>query len=851
MKISTLATALICFFCPPVGEAQSTGSPDSVWEIISDISSVEKTTNLKLAESYDLYALKNYDSLFSRLLAAPRRFNQTEDQQIIMSLPLANGRLERFKVLYAPVMATPLAAKYPDIRSYTLIGIDKAYLRAKIDFGPHGFHAMIIDPISGTTFVNPYNLESSVYYVFNKKDYPSPEIPFRCEFQDILPLSGNKKSLAGDCELREYRLALACTGEYATFHGGTVALALAAMNVSMNRVNGIFEADAGITMTLIANNDQIIYLNGATDPYSNGNGGAMLGQNQTNCDNVIGSANYDIGHVFSTGGGGVAVLRSPCNSSHKAKGVTGLSSPVGDPFDVDYVSHEMGHQYGGYHTQNNNCNRTNAHAYEPGSASTIMGYAGICSPNVQNNSDPYFHATSIGSFADFVTNGSTGGSCDNVLSTANNQPIADAGLDYTIPISTPFTLTGIGTDADGDTLTYCWEQFDNQISTQPPSPTSTGGPSFRSLLPKLSPSRDFPDMGVGNTWEVLPSVSRTMNFRLTVRDYNNTHGYGCTDEDDMQVTTSANAGPFVLTKPNGGEVWAAGIDTVQWNVANTDIAPVNCSHVDIYLSLDGGLNYDMPLALNVPNDGFELVNVPTGILGNTDAKIRIQAVGNIFFDVSDNTFEINSVLLNCVTYTSLDVPVSIPTSPATVFSDLTISDTDTIISLKILNVEGTHTHVSDLIFTLVNNTGDEIALLGGECGSQDDFDMDFSDNGDPVSCPLDQSLEYKSTALLSSNFGNPANGLWRLKIEDTENQDGGELTSWEIEICYESDCPNTLVFDTGTIPSGDYFASQSITASVPADASSVIWMRSPELNFEGGFEVPSGAEFLIENGDCP
>jgi subtilisin-like proprotein convertase family protein len=257
------------------------------------------------------------------------------------------------------------------------------------------------------------------------------------------------------------------------------------------------------------------------------------------------------------------------------------------------------------------------------------------------------------------------------------------------------------------------------------------------------------------------------------------------------------------------------------------------------------------LALNVPNDGFELVNVPPGILGNMDAKVRIQAVGNIFFDVSDNTFEISSAALNCITYTSTDVPISIPTSPATVFSDLPISDTDTIITLKVLNVTGTHTFVSNLVFTLVNPTGDELKLLDGECGSQNDFDMSFSDTGDAVTCPLDQSLEYESLAPLSSNYGNPANGLWRLKIEDTVDQVGGELSSWAIEICYISSCPSNLVFDSGDIATGNYYASQSITASVPAQAAANILMRSMELDFEGGFEIPSGTLFEVELGGCP
>ncbi len=821
------------------------------WSQIENKKLIEKTSRLETPANFELYHLNDYENVFQRLLAAPPRFNQSAGDQIEFELPMPDGSFSRFKVLSAPVMAPSLARKYPDIKNYTLVGITNPYAVAKIDFGPKGFHAMIMMPKVSTVFIDPYQLDEGVYMSYRKKDYPLPDELFNCLVEDEeFEADDYRRSVAGDCTFREYRLALACTGEYATYHGGTVILAKAAMNVTMNRVNGIFEKDAGITMMLVPNNDTLIFLNGGTDPYTNSSGSTMLNENQTTCDDYIGTANYDIGHVFSTGGGGIASLRSPCVASRKAKGVTGRGAPIGDPFDVDYVAHEMGHQYGGNHTQNNSCQRS-SQSYEPGSASTIMGYAGICPPNVQNNSDPYYHAASLAEFASFVTNGTTGGSCDNVLSTANNPPTADAGANYTIPISTPFTLTGVGTDPDGDPITYCWEQYDPEVSTQPPSPTSTVGPNFRTLLPDTLPHRDFPKMGMSNTWEVLPSVGRTMDFRLTVRDYSSTYGYGCTEEDDMQVTTHAGAGPFALTLPNGGENWSSGgSDTVKWNVANSNLAPINCANVDILLSTDGGMTYPTSLATNVPNDGVHVVNVPN--VTSTLASIKVKAVGNIFFDVSNGFFTIGADF-TCVTYTSTDVPVTIPTTVSTVYSDLVISDTNSILSAEVSYVIGTHTWVGDLDFTLIHPSGAEVILVEGQCGNVDNFDMGFMDGAASVSCPLDQGLTYDPTGSLASLSTLAANGTWQLKIEDNVSQDGGSLTGWQIELCYAdvNNCDDNLVFDSDTIPTGQYYANFNIMASVPLDAASTVLMQSQTQDFNPGFFVPLGAEFDAMNGGCP
>ncbi|MBK7939924.1 MAG: hypothetical protein IPJ82_23850 [Lewinellaceae bacterium] len=461
------------------------------------------------------------------------------------------------------------------------------------------------------------------------------------------PLETNVQERAGDCgNLRTYRLALACTGEYANFHGSFGAdkgPALAAIVTSLNRVNGVYEVDCGIRMLLIENNTDVIYTDPGSDPYTNSNGSTMLVQNQTTCDNVIGTGNYDIGHVFSTGGGGVATLNSPCNNSTKARGVTGSPSPVGDPFDIDYVAHEMGHQYGADHTQYNNCNRVAASAMEPGSASTIMGYAGICSPDVQSNSDDYFHARSLFQIGQFVTSGN-GNSCDVPVPNGNSKPTVSDVIDKTIPISTPFILTATASDPQNDPLSFCWEQMNGYTSPAQPMPpvsTNSTGPMFRTFDPVGSPARYFPNFedvlaNMNPTWEELASISRSMIFRVTVRD-NHTAG-GCTAEDDVTITTNASMGPFLVTSPNTNVIYNAGsVQTVTWNVANTTSSPVSCANVDILISTDGGQSFSMLLA-STPNDGSQGVTMPN--VNSTTCRILVRCSNNYFYDVSNVDFEL-------------------------------------------------------------------------------------------------------------------------------------------------------------------------------------------------------------------
>ncbi len=577
----------------------------------------------------------------------------------IIELPLPEGGMAAFRLLEVPVMHPELQARYPMIRTYTGVGLEDGAL-LKMDLTPHGFHAMVLAPGGDDWFIDPLAFGDDAHcqsYLKRHFRKTLPEGFHACHYDAVNDIDAAQKQTrawiaemgadrVGDCQLRRYDLALAATGEYSNFHGSTTlnnnkSFAAAAQVTSLNRVNGIYERDATLTMLLVANNDNLIYLNGSTDPYTNGNGGTMLGENITTCNSVIGSANYDIGHVFSTGGGGVAYLNSPC-TSNKAGGVTGSGAPVGDPFDIDYVAHEMGHQYGGNHSQNNNCNRAASAAVEVGSGITIMGYAGICAPDVASNSIAMFGGYSMQEIAANITTGASSG-CPTVTALANAQPTANAGADRVIPRSTPFILTGSATDANpGNVLSYSWEQMDNAVATQPPTATNTGGPAWVPLLPQATPLRYMPNLPavIANTtptWEVLSSVARTYNFRFTVRD--NAVGGGCAKQDNMVVTVNGTAGPFLVTAPNTAVSWTAlTSETVTWDVAGTTAAPVSCANVDILLSTDGGLTYSTVLATATPNDGSESITVPN--VSTTTARVMVRASANIFYDISNTDFTI-------------------------------------------------------------------------------------------------------------------------------------------------------------------------------------------------------------------
>ncbi len=626
--------------------------------------------NITVSE-YKLLSL-NKDELSDQLSAAPDRSRISTAKGVLIKFPNDQGAFDTYEVYEASTMNAGLQSRYSDIRSYigTKTGEPSSTIRFTLD--PYFGLNAVVKNTKGIYYIDSYSQDNKIYRVYDRKN-ASSQSRFAClvnEDEILKQTSGeglqNKTVIDG--LLRRYRLAITTTTEYTAYisqqagvGGGTdaqkKAAVLAAVNLVVARLNQVFENDISVTLQLIANTDSLFFIN--TDTFDALDAGQMIDQNITVTNAAIGINNYDIGHVFfqaSQGNdNGLAYTPAVCNNSVKAGGVTGSAAPVGDPFVIDYVAHEMGHQFGANHTQNNACNRNTATSIEPGSASSIMGYAGICSPNVQSNSDAYFHSVSIREMYLRITGA---GNCGVNTATGNNEPTANAGPDRTIPIGTPFALTGVGSDPDGNAITYNWEQIDAGAALMPPRPTNTIGPMFRSMWGTTSPTRYFPRLSTivegydpsvltasnYRSWEKLPTAARTLNFSLLVRD-NNPVG-GQTGRDDIQLTVSAAAGPFTVSSQNtAGITWTAGQQqTVTWNVANTNAAPVNTANVSILISMDGGLTFPHTLVASAPNNGSYTFTVPNGLGNSSNARIMVKAVDNVFLNVNASNFTINSNL---------------------------------------------------------------------------------------------------------------------------------------------------------------------------------------------------------------
>lgn len=558
-----------------------------------------------------------------------------------LTLPLPDGQEVTFSLQPYDLLPADLAAKYPGIRTFK--GHDEAnpVETGRVDLGPQGFHAMFSHQ-GKMVFVDPLR-NGEGYAVYYQQDAHS-----RLEEEADKVIGGEAKKLARQVlvdgnERKRYVIAISAAGEYTQYHGGTIEAGLGAITTLLNRVNEVYQRDVAAEFQLASGNDTIIFTDAATDPFFNGDDPSGSGLNDVDVNmqvqavaQTLGLGAFDIGHVVNTGGGGLAGLGVLC-TGEKSAGMTGSPNPVGDAFFIDYVAHEIGHQFGAEHTFNGttgSCgggNREPSQAWEPGSGSSIMAYAGICGEeNLQANSLPYFHSKSIEQMRAHMA---TVPSCGTSQTLVNNAPQVAAGSDHVIPANTPFVLKGAGTDLDNDALSYTWEQID--LGTESFSVASMVDDGSRPLFPFVAPTsvpeRILPSLPslLTNTLakgEAWPTTNRDLNFRLTARD-----GKGGVSSDDMKVQVVDTGKAFALTSPLVTPLAAGQTQTIGWEVAGTNVAPINCSKVDLYMTRDEGVNWTL-LAGGQPNSGSASVAIPAGKDGT--ARLKVACSNNLFFAIS-------------------------------------------------------------------------------------------------------------------------------------------------------------------------------------------------------------------------
>lgn len=778
----------------------------SPWKRISQ-SKIAYTESTRIKEKNAL--LYELDEVSLKQSLAPLQ-NSVSPIEIQIEIPNTAGDLETFKVREFSNFEPDLQAQFPDIRSYTGVGLTDKNATVYFSLSPKGIQTMVFRSDSATEFIERFSGNQSVYELFDSNSRNKEDLPLSCSTKDVALsqqlLSKSSSTSANNGVYKTLRLALACTAEYTTYFGG-VPQALAAMNATLTRVNGIFNRDLALHLNLIANNTILIYTNATTDPYSPAKSGANGAWNlelQNDLTSKIGNVNYDIGHLFgASGGGGNAgcigcVCRNPTSSNDFAKG-SGYTSPAdgkpeGDTFDIDFVAHEMGHQLGANHTFSHESEGTGVNV-EPGGGSTIMAYAGVTDYNVQSHSDDYFAYVSIAQ----IQNNLATKSCPTITILSNQTPVVNAGADYIIPKGTAFVLKGSGSDPNGNVLSYCWEQNDSAISeigsTSVAFATKTDGPIFRSFPPTISPIRYMPSLKkvlanrLSSTWESVSDVSRVLHFTCTTRD-NATIGLAQTNTDAMTVSVDATKGPFAITSQNTSDIsWAPlSFQTITWAVNNTTSLP-GSTHINIKLSVDGGLTFPINLKSNTPNDGSELIIVPKNASGK-NCRLLIEPIGNIYYAINQEPFAIGYMSQSTCTTYNFPTPFPIPESSSYTAKTITVPDTAVTVSDVNVAVNISHEYMSDVQLEIVNPQGKTVKLLEEICADTNgSLALNYDDLGGAISCGKStfQTIAPYDSLDLFNGF-NPA-GIWTLRIRDQFIGDVGTLNSASITICTKSYTP--------------------------------------------------------------
>jgi hypothetical protein len=683
---------------------------ENVWQ------TVEKSAVSKRVESLpdDFQPLKlNKQRLESLLRDAPKESDTPiTDSQLVLQFPMPDGKFSRFRVQEDSVLEEGLAERFPEIKSYRVLGIDRTATTGRFDFTPLGFHATIISPEETISILPADAGDDSLYAVFsNAAQVPVYKDGAICSFNDENDGVDTPKELADAPQIargeirKTYRMAFSTTYEYSQAFGctgqnctPTTSGVVASINTWLNGLNTIYERELTVKFVMV-NNTTALFLT-ASDPYDDRNSDAnyrsdiMLNEVRNQLRDKVGEGNYDIGHLLTNKTiGGVAGLNAVCDPDtvgqpindqgfrptvghRKGGGYSVMGGVVGNLSSLALFAHEVGHQFGANHSHNSTQGREQSNTqYEPGSGNTIMSYFGVTpGDNLVGIKDLRFHGISYDQMTAWIST-PVGGQCGTTNTTGNAPPTVSAGMNRTIPELTPFTLTSTGSDPnsnDQSNVTYAWEQFQaaGNATTYAQNGTAasytdegdsatTTRPIFRATTPTRGTSRTFPSLeyilnnnnippdyilinpnnpanadNILRPGEQLPRIERTLKFRVTARD-----NVGGVNNAEMTVTVKGNAGPFTVNDPTG--TWTGGsTQTVTWNVANTGAGTaVNTANVRISLSTDGGLSFPTTLAYSTPNSGSASVFVPNNVVTST-ARIKVEAIDNIFFDISGTNFTI-------------------------------------------------------------------------------------------------------------------------------------------------------------------------------------------------------------------
>ena len=858
----TLFLSMICFVCY---------SQTNLWRKIKLNPSEAKSYVKNLhKDKYQIFSL-DYNTLKSKLVDAPLRTDPTSKFSVVVNFPDAKGNMERFNIFETSVLAPAIAVKHPNIKTYIGFSLDNPGARIRFSVTPQGVKTMTSYLNKPTLFTVPSEKGNATEYItYHRGVRITTKKDFECLTEnELVPIKEINSSSrdANDQILRTLRIAISTTGEYTNFwddgddtNGDAQADALAALVSTLNRSNEVFEVDMAVTFQLVSG-IEIIYPSASSDPYT----GSYNSQLQSTLTSEIGESNYDIGHLFNYGGnnGNAGCIGCVCVDGQKGSGFSSHSFTdndggpnMDDFFDIDYVPHEIGHQMGGNHTFSQSSEGTGVN-YEPGSGTTIMGYAGITGSNdVQDHSDPYFHYGTINQ----VLNNLDNRTCWTSTIISNNPPLANAGDNYTIPQGTAFKLVGSATDSDeGDVLTYTWEQVDSGTTTSSSfGPTKTSGAVWRSRPPSTNPTRYMPirsrvlsgqltetnpvETVDNSSWETVSTVGRSLNFALTVRDRSEANGTGQfpqSDFDFMTVTVDGSSGPFSVTSQTTNETWNVGeSQTVTWDVSGTDAGTVNTPTVNIYISTDGGLTFPFLAASNVANDGSHTFSVPPADGDSNELRIMVEGNDNIFYAVNSTNLTLQeSEFSISIAEPSVDV-----CAPDNVTYDFVYNTFLGFTGTTIFSTSGLPTSVNaSFSSNTANQDGSNVSLTLSNIGSLDVDTYNFQIIGTSGTIVKNADANFSVFLNLTEipSLASPSDSASGVDLSPTFSWDViSNASSYDIEIATDS--------DFSSIVASENSATNSYTG-VNLNQSTTYYWRVKAKNSCGDGNFSSVNSFITQN----